>query len=118
PTGTDALQTMAAHEPAVRSGFADLLQYEKVLSEQLSVVSAQSPVAGLQSLRTQLHTALHALAATQLATLAQAASVDNDNDGLTDDQEGFWCTDPAKADSDGDHVSDGDEVKALKAWMN
>ena len=55
PTVTDALQTMAAHEAAVRASFVDLLHYEKVISERpseegtLSVSSAQSPLSGPQS---------------------------------------------------------------------
>lgn len=44
--------------------------------------------------------------------------MDSDNDGLTDDQEAWWCTDPAKADSDFDGTKDGAEVTALKAWLN
>ncbi|OUC05980.1 hypothetical protein RY27_23910, partial [Litorilinea aerophila] len=65
-----------------------------------------------------LRTALASLTAAQQAFLAAAEDVDGDNDGLTDTAEGWWCTDPARADTDFDGVNDGDEVAALKAWMN
>ncbi|MBK8797373.1 MAG: hypothetical protein IPM07_13930 [Anaerolineales bacterium] len=65
-----------------------------------------------------LRGAVSQLTAAQIGWLALAASVDTDGDGLTDDQEGFWCTDSTKADSDFDGTSDGAEVMALKRWMN
>ncbi len=37
------------------------------------------------------------LTSADLSALAAVASVDTDADGLTDDQEAFWCTDPARA---------------------
>ncbi len=53
----------------------------------------------------------------QLNAVAELPSVDSDNDGLTDTQEGWWCTNPNLADSDSDRTSDGAEVQALKDWM-
>ncbi len=40
-----------------------------------------------------------------------AGSTDRDDDGLTDDEEAGYGTDPANPDSDGDGYTDGDEVK-------
>ena len=40
------------------------------------------------------------------------ANVDSDNDGLTDEQELTYGTDPNNADTDGDGYSDGDEVQS------
>ncbi|MCP5098322.1 MAG: tandem-95 repeat protein, partial [Chloroflexi bacterium] len=40
-------------------------------------------------------------------------SVDTDGDGLNDDDEAFWLTDPTLADTDGDGLSDGIEVNGL-----
>jgi len=54
-----------------------------------------------------------------LAPLLTSAltSVDDDADGLTNTQEAWWGTDPMNPDSDGDGVTDGAEVAALKDWM-
>lgn len=46
-----------------------------------------------------------------MSAIAPVSSVDSDNDGLTDDQEKIFGTDPAKADTDGDGYKDGEEVK-------
>lgn len=43
---------------------------------------------------------------------AGAAIEDPDSDGLTNAEEDFYSTDPAKADSDDDRYKDGDEVRA------
>jgi hypothetical protein len=40
--------------------------------------------------------------------------VDSDRDGLTDDQELQLGTDPRNPDTDGDQLSDGDEVKKYR----
>ena len=45
-----------------------------------------------------------------IADRARVSAYDSDADGLTDTQEGWWCTDPLKVDSDGDGTSDGSEV--------
>jgi len=58
-----------------------------------------------------------ALTAEQRAGLASLQTVDGDGDGLSDTQEQWWCTDPLNPNSDGDGVSDGDEVIALKQWL-
>lgn len=39
-------------------------------------------------------------------------NIDSDNDGLTDQEEGKYGTDPNNSDSDGDGYMDGEEVKA------
>ncbi|MBI5032504.1 MAG: peptidoglycan DD-metalloendopeptidase family protein [Chloroflexi bacterium] len=55
-----------------------------------------------------------------VATSAQilaAVAADSDNDGLDDTEEGWWCTNPNLADSDNDRVNDGDEVDALREWI-
>ncbi len=46
-----------------------------------------------------------------------AVNADGDNDGLTDTQETWWCTDATVADTDFDSVNDGSEVNALKEWV-
>ena len=114
PEVTDTLTTLAGANPALAAGFATLLQREAVLSAQLAQASAVDAAAQ----RAELHTLMQAVSAQQIEALAQAASVDTDGDGLTDDQEGWWCTDPAKADTDFDGRSDGTEINAVKAWMN
>lgn len=41
----------------------------------------------------------------------QSANKDDDNDGLKNWEEGLWHTDPNKADTDGNGISDGEQVK-------
>jgi hypothetical protein len=48
------------------------------------------------------------------AQTPQESVVDVDQDGLSVDQESQIGTDPAKADTDGDGLSDGDEVKKFR----
>lgn len=44
-------------------------------------------------------------------------TIDDDDDGLTNTQESWWCTNPLDADSDDDGISDGDEIQILKDWL-
>ncbi len=55
-------------------------------------------------------TSVSAPTAVANGTPAAAAPNDGDGDGLTDDQEAAAGTDPTVADSDGDALTDGDEV--------
>ena len=41
------------------------------------------------------------------------SSVDADGDGLPDAEEDYWGTNPGNPDTDGDHLSDGDEINSL-----
>lgn len=49
-----------------------------------------------------------------LDKIPNASDPDDDNDGLTDAQEATYKTDPCKADSDGDGVSDNFEVESAR----
>ncbi len=51
------------------------------------------------------------------ADILTATALDSDGDGLNDTEEGWWCTDLNNADSDNDKVKDGDEVQALRDWI-
>ena len=116
PAATNALATLAAADAGVKAAVAPLLAAGATLAAQL----AQPPttVTAADQARTALQTTMQALTAAQQATIAAAATADGDNDGLTDDQEGFWCTDLTRPDSDFDGTSDGAEVSAIKAWLN
>jgi hypothetical protein len=50
----------------------------------------------------------------QQPAVQQPVVRDSDNDGLTDDQEAALSTDPAKPDTDGDLLFDGEEVNVYK----
>ena len=56
-----------------------------------------------------------AVASLSMVDLVALESVDSDRDGLDDDEEGYWCTDPLNTDSDHDRASDGLEVEQLRA---
>ena len=59
----------------------------------------------------ELQTFNYALdAATIASDYDMMSAIDSDGDGLTDIRENEWGTDPLNKDSDGDGVSDGDEV--------
>jgi hypothetical protein len=118
PDVTNALATMAAHDSTLQAAVADLLQQAAALGKQIQATEVQGSDATLTAARTELRTYLQSLEATQLEAIAQAASVDTDNDGLTDDREFFWCTSTTNSDSDFDGVNDGQEVARLKAWLN
>ena len=49
--------------------------------------------------------------------LLLATAVDTDSDGLNDNEEAYWCTNPNVADSDNDRVPDGVEVDGLRDWI-
>lgn len=51
------------------------------------------------------------------ADIVLAATPDDDADGLSNTEEGWWCTDPSLADSDNDKWKDGEEVQALVDWV-
>lgn len=53
----------------------------------------------------------------QMLAVASLGAVDEDGDGLTQTEETWWGTDPLNPDSDGDGVSDGAEVLALRDWL-
>ncbi|NJL54979.1 hypothetical protein HC928_07175 [bacterium] len=81
----------------------------------LMVVPGQTPTpAALAALRDLAHS----LEPEQRTFLAQADQLDTDGDGLTDTEEGYWCTGVNRKDSDSDGTSDGAEVVALKEWLN
>lgn len=48
---------------------------------------------------------------------ANASSIDDDADGLTNTQEAWWCTNPASPDTDNDGRTDGTEIQTLKDWL-
>ncbi|MEM7537045.1 MAG: CARDB domain-containing protein, partial [Chloroflexota bacterium] len=113
PTETNAVETLASANQTLAASIQPLLQ-------QLSAVQAAgtSRTDMRADVRAAVRTSVQSLSASQRMTLRTSPMVDGDNDGLTDDQEYFWCTDPARADSDFDGVADGVEVDALKAWLN
>lgn len=43
--------------------------------------------------------------------------IDSDGDGISDDEEIFWCTDRLRSDSDGDGITDGEEISSLHSWF-
>lgn len=52
------------------------------------------------------------------AILLYGPSPDTDGDGLTEQEEGFWCTDENDTDSDNDGFNDGTEAYGLQAYVN
>ena len=118
PDATNAITTLAAHDSSLQAAVADFLQQVAALGKAMQAADVQSADTTVNTARTELRAGLQQLEETQLAAITQAATVDTDSDGLTDDQEAFWCTSPTLANSDGLAPNDGQEVAALKAWAN
>ncbi|MFZ4664051.1 MAG: hypothetical protein ACOYNY_44040, partial [Caldilineaceae bacterium] len=118
PDVTNALATMAAHDHVLQTAVANLLQQTEAIGKVIRAAEVQGADATVNTARAELRAYLQQLEETQLATITQSASVDTDNDGLTDDQEIWWCTNTQRGDSDFDGTDDGAEVNKLKAWMN
>ncbi len=51
------------------------------------------------------------------AQLVAASTLDSDRDGLTNLEEGWWCTDPNNRDSNSDGITDGAHVSGLIDWL-
>lgn len=103
------VQVNATLQPQATTNLHPLVAQIQAMRESQALASiANTPTltATVQSLSPQ-----------QQADLAVLAVADSDNDGLTDTQESWWCTNPNLADSDGDRTSDGAEVQALKDWL-
>jgi hypothetical protein len=126
PESTDTLEALVTANDAdgrMAAGFAPLLAAATDLRAALTADKAAASTeadAGARRAdqpRASLRAALQALAAQQLDFVLAATSTDTDNDGLNDTLEGYWCTDPTKADSDLDGIQDSAEVAALKGWV-
>lgn len=120
PEGTNALTTLAraAAEAEAPLPEAVLALAGQVQAAALGAEQGATEAAALGVLRSAVAAQMRALTAADLAAVAAAEGVDTDGDGLTDDQEGFWCTSVSSQDSDGDGTKDGAEVTNLKNWMN
>lgn len=60
---------------------------------------------------------IRSLSPIQIALAAEASSIDDDADGLTNTQEGWWCTNPDVPDTDNDGITDGEEIQIIKDWV-
>src|SRR3989338_10627373 len=60
----------------------------------------------------------HADNSKKLITLQGVIELDTDSDGLLDWEESLCGTDPKNADTNGDGVSDGDEISSRKSKLN
>jgi hypothetical protein len=115
PRRTDELATLiATHRSS--SDRTDLQVLEPLLTA-VQDVSAQPDADTLdtEGAEIRLHRTLQAVTAEQEAVLLALDVIDSDGDGLSDTEEGWWCTDPYNPNSDGDvnGYADGEEVTAL-----
>jgi hypothetical protein len=104
------VETHAETQPRLAVSLQPLLEQAAAV-QKLIEMEESVPEKALFSLRA----AMWALTSEQKEGVAAFASVDTDGDGLTDDEEGWWCTDPNNPNSDGDAqgYTDGEEVHAL-----
>ncbi len=125
PQGTDTLEALTTANRSSDIRTATSLQPLFVQAadararlDALSTDRTGDTEARRRQIYAELRAALHSLDGRQRAFLAAAVSADGDGDGLNDTLETYWCTDPNRADTDFDGVNDGDEVAALKDWMD
>jgi hypothetical protein len=117
PVDTDTLEALVAANTAIDNATAT--SFQPLLGEIAATKTRlQVDAAATTDARATLRAALQDLSSEQQTFLLAATSVDTDGDGLNDTREGYWCTDPARADSDFDGATDGTEVQRLKDWMD
>ncbi|MCL4826494.1 MAG: hypothetical protein KJZ95_03950 [Caldilinea sp.] len=96
-----SLQPLSEHAQTARAAIESPLA---VLSAEVRTTSAE-----LLSLRA----AAQMLTTEQRTALATLPSLDDDGDGLTNTEEGWWCTDAQNPNSNGNSYTDGETARAL-----
>ena len=121
PKVTDELGDLLAANPKVNDDLAStirrLLSETKKAEATVLVKTAARKTSVSYAGLPQLRQTLVSMIASERAALSMLEADDDDSDGLTNTQEGWWCTDPDASDSDGDGASDGSEVAEAKAWL-
>ncbi|MEM7532139.1 MAG: CARDB domain-containing protein [Chloroflexota bacterium] len=88
------------------------------MNQQVRAATTINASAEFAATLTNLRSAVQHLTSAQKQEITAIEETDSDGDGVTDTVEGFWCTDPSRADTDFDGTDDGEEIARLKAWMN
>jgi hypothetical protein len=122
PRGTDEFSQLvnanSEKRPWLARSMRPLLEQaatvRRTVSPTYEVGAASALSADQTAALDAVHAALNALTVEQRAAIADSFSLDDDGDGLTNTEEGWWCTDPLNADSNGNGKSDGDTVRALR----
>lgn len=116
PDRTSAVGTLVSANAASDPPVAESLQPLLAAVEAAQQLTTDDEVAAAAA-QDEVWSAVQALSDVQRLFLTAASDPDADSDGLTDTQEGWWCTNPVQLDSDFDGLNDGNEVAKLKAWM-
>jgi len=100
----------AVDTPWLASSLQPLLEEGMEIEDKIALgeIAEEQGLAGLAAL-------MHTLTSDQLVSITNILGIDDDNDGLTDTEESWWCTSSTNPDSDGDLVNDGQEVAQLLA---
>ena len=111
PNQTNELSALVAANAKAQPSVALALQ--TVLDQAAELMQQQVRGAAVDT--SVLLTELAEISAETRASLSALNALDSDNDGLTDTEEGWWCTDPNNPNSDGDvdGYTDGVEINAL-----
>ncbi|MCA9952643.1 MAG: hypothetical protein KDE48_23500, partial [Anaerolineales bacterium] len=116
PKATDALEMLVQRNGKtwLVEDLQPTFQAAYELQQELASLDA-SDVAGKTAVADNLSAHLQTISVEQQAAIATLVGLDDDQDGLTNTEESWWCTDPSNPNSDGDAANflDGDEVTAL-----
>ena len=116
PRQTDDLELLLAAQGAganwLASGLAPQMANSRTV-QHFQSETASDQTDALAAARADLRASLHSLPSEERSALALLPAVDDNSDGLSNTEEGWWCTDPNDADSDDDLVNDGQEVSQL-----
>lgn len=116
PKDTNELGSLVNASPDSSPWLADSLQSSLELAASIAGPELETQQIDVEQ-DSQLQAVIDGFSAEQLSAVQALPGVDNDADGLTDTQEGWWCTDPNNPDSDLDGRKDGDEIQTIKDWM-
>ena len=89
------------------------LNLARTLQSQMQSVEDETTLGSeISSTEQDLNSIVDSFTSEEVSMLSHLTSIDSDGDGLSNTEEGWWCTDPENPNSDADAegYTDGEEV--------